>query len=309
MPRNHIGQMISFKTISSKSYAASDYWYVNVKKGDTVLKICARIGHSGDASRVAQLNGVHSIREFLRPLPPSGGAGVLPASSSPILVPTEGGKLPSGWEVDGAGLHAPLDMKRLKMPGDLRSSEGLDILAGDTPPVPTTGYAKFDVLDRQSRKGITQFTGYDPLSYDVPVQWITIGGGGRQIERDMRKLEGMAGRGPGDPTPADGAPPVLQVTVTNNQGDTVPLIIPAHQHSARHPTGPLWYINGIAWDTGALRRKSGRRFQAKAVVTLVEYTPIHSRENSASKRAKQRPDPGNPGAFGGSTLLAQGEDL
>lgn len=189
------------------------------------------------------------------------------------------------------GIHRPLKKgERLRIPGTLKKGDVVHVLPdSDKPPIVQGGYAKFDTVAVPGRKGISRFIGYDPIPFDVPLQWEAfVSDDGQSVEDAIRTLERMAGRGHFSGS-AVGPPAVIRVSVTDNHGNVVPLIPTNYQWTPSNPTAPLWRISNIAWGGGARRNGAGRRIRESAVVSLVEYTPIHIVERSVTKRAKRNP--------------------
>jgi hypothetical protein len=185
-------------------------------------------------------------------------------------------------------VRSKLSRHTLKVPGNLIAAASFHVLAGDQPPRPVSGYAKFSVLDRSQRVGLTTFDGYDPFSLEVPIRFEAfVDGAGLDIERDIALLERMAGRG-SFPGAAVGPPPIIRVSTTNAKGEVVPLIPANYQWSPRNPTGPLWRVAGIEWDEDAKRNAAGNRVRQLAVVTLQQHTRICLLDRSVTARAKAR---------------------
>jgi len=142
------------------------------------------------------------------------------------------------------------------------------------------------------RKGINQFTGYNPLQMDVPIQFEDYASGdGTAVERDIRILERMAGRGTYSGA-AVGPPDVIRLSVIDNHSRVVPLIPVSYQWVPKvNPSPPTWRISGIAWDANPLSDDSGNRIRQKAVVTVTEFTPVLIVQRSATVRAKAKAKP------------------
>ena len=187
-----------------------------------------------------------------------------------------------------------LKLTRLKVPGVLKASASFNVLAGDTAPTISDGYAKFQTQDRRQRVGLTVFTGYNPLAMTVPVRFENVlDGQGAGIEDDIRLLERMAGRG-AFVGAAQGQPPVVRVSTTDGQGRVVPLIPSTYQFSAQNPSAPLWRVSGVAWSNAVddpLRNSAGNRIRQTAVVTLQEHVKISLITRSAAARAKAKAKP------------------
>lgn len=169
----------------------------------------------------------------------------------------------------------------------------VSVLAGDTPPVITGGYAKYDMLDRPGRTGLTHFLGYDPITMDVPIrfEWRTLSPGGEpegaDIEDDIATLERMGGRGVGSVSGV-GRPGRVRVTTTDG-GRTVPLIGSSYQPSSQNPNPPTWVVSDISWDEAPWRNRAGNRIRQLAVVTLTQYvSPVAQGPLSVTDRSRAR---------------------
>lgn len=185
-------------------------------------------------------------------------------------------------------VRSVLSRKRLRVPGTLRQADAFHVLAGDDPPRVVDGYAKMEVIDRPSRVGLNQFTGYNPLSIEVPVQFESfINGQGYQVEQSIKLLERMAGRGDFAGA-AIGPPPVIRVSVTDNGGNIVPLISNNYQWSRQNPSAPLWRVGDIEWESGALRNAAGNRIRQGAMVTIVQHTRTSLAIRSVTQRSKTK---------------------
>lgn len=254
MPRTSKGQLVTFALERDQDTNLSGWVYTSLRVGDTVAKLAARRGHPDQAKAIAKRNGIRSTRTVL--------------------------------------LHKPKkknDKTRLLVPRPLRTPYSFHVLAGDTPPKPTGGYAKLSIVDRPERVGLTDFDGYDPITMEVPVRFLasdpTDGGG---VESDIALLERMAGRGDFDGAGV-GPPPIVRVSTTDNNGDVVPLIPRNYQWTKGNTNGPLWRVAGIDWDTsaqGCRRNPSGNRIVQVATVTLQQHTAI-----TTAKRLSVRKKP------------------
>lgn len=257
MPVTDLGQQITFAIEIDADTKYTSYIWAPLKHGDTVQKVAARRGHPEDARTIADLNKIRSVKTVL--------------------------------------LHKPRrrgDRTKLRVPGTLRQADVFHVLAGDEPPTPTAGYQKLEVVDRPGRVGLTRFTGYDPVSFDVPIRFENVRGQtGADIEDDIALLERMAGRG-ATAGAATGPAPILRLSVTSASGKVVPLIPANYQWSSQNPSAPLWRIANIQWDNtvpdGVLRNKAGNRIRQKAIVTLQQYTHISFAPKSVSVRAKSK---------------------
>lgn len=245
MPRNSVGQLITFAVEVDGDQRYQSYIWIDLKKGDTVQKVASRRGHPEQAREIADLNGIRSVRSVL-------------------------------------------SRKRLRVPGTLRQADAFHVLAGDEPPRVMDGYAKMEVIDRPGRVGLNQFTGYNPVSLEVPIQFESlVSGQGYAVEQAIELLERMAGRGHFAGA-AIGPPPIIRVSVTDNGGNVVPLVPNNYQWSSQNPSAPLWRVGDIEWSSGALRNSVGNRIRQGAIVTLVQHTRTSLAVRSATQRAKTK---------------------
>jgi hypothetical protein len=164
----------------------------------------------------------------------------------------------------------------IKLPGWVISVNTfkLEILAGDSPPTITGGYAKWSTVDRPQRVGIAQFDGYDPITMDIPVRFLTTrrDQGGLEVEQGIAALEQMAGRG-NFPGAAVGAPGTVKITCDDGNGRNVPLIPNIYQSDRDGSSSPLrWVVTGIAWDPNPRRNDQGNRIDQQATVSVQQYT-------------------------------------
>jgi hypothetical protein len=248
---NAYGQMISFGIESGGDQRFSGTTTVTVKKGlDTVRKICKDRVHPDMERRVLALNGIKNPNTKLK------------------------------------------INRRIRVPDRLRESQRFHVLAGDQAPRVVGGYAKIDVVDRTERSGISVFRGYDPIVLEVPVRFEAEdrsgpwgSADGTQIERDIRLLEQMAGRGIHQGA-AVGAPPIIQVMTRDNSGNFVGLIPKAYQYTRGNPLNQLWWVSGIDWDPDGQRNDDGQRIRQLATITLTQYVTPDQLVPSAAERAK-----------------------
>lgn len=261
------GQQITFASeVDPDAHYHRYIWVRTTKTTNTVRKLCSVRGHPEWAKEVLQLNIgrdvlVHPHRK------PHQKVGRVP-------------KLRNITQQMRIGVQ-------LRLPGTMAQGFFFSVTAGDTPPVLKKGYGKYDVVDVPGRIGISRFLGYDPLTYDVPIQFEEYGTpGATDIETRIIDLERMAGRGD-YPGAGVGPPAVIRVSVTDNQGNIVPLMPPDYQWSLRHQNAPLWRITNITWDDkDAFRNESGYRVRQKATVEITEYTPLVYVQRSVAQRAR-----------------------
>lgn len=169
------------------------------------------------------------------------------------------------------------------------------VLAGDGGPTVTGGFAKWNVIDRPQRVGVTVLAGYDPISMTVPVLFDGVSTyapkDGSQIERDIEVLEWMGGRGllfaetPGVGHAGLGDSPLVRVWTVDGQGANVPLVPFSYQSD-----NLFWVVSQIAYDGGALRNRDAQRIRQSATITLTEHVagPFSDAADSAAARQRAR---------------------
>ena len=177
------------------------------------------------------------------------------------------------------------------------------VLAGDGGPVPSGGWAKWAVVDRPQRVGVTVFQGYDPITLTVPVRFDAVAYpaiDGQSIEDDIDRLEWMAGRGKlyfNTPfSPGLGENPLVQISAADAHGIPVPLVPLVWQGA-----GATWLVTDIAYGD-AIRDESGQRIRQDVTVTLLQHIagPFDSGNDSPATRAKGRA--GQKGKFSTVTV-------
>jgi hypothetical protein len=191
-------------------------------------------------------------------------------------------------------VYSKLTRATITIPKPLKIAGGrLEVLAGQTPPRIVEGYAKYDIVDRPSRAGLTHFVGYDPIVMEVPVwfEWSSLSPGGEPegdgVEDAIAMLERMGGRGIGS-TSAVGRPGRVRVTTERN-GSPVPLIPASYQPGRQNPNPPAWVVSGIDWDDAPWRNKAGNRIRQFATVTLTQYiSPVAEGPLSVTDRSRAR---------------------
>lgn len=131
---------------------------------------------------------------------------------------------------------------------------------GDGAPTVTDGYGNIETITRPLRRGLTRWTGSNPMQLSIP---IIIDGfrHGHVIEPAIADLETMAGAG-GD------AP--LHVSISG-PGKLIP-----------HADEWDWYISAIAWGD-AVSNSEGRRVRISATITATAIIEAKS-EKSIAKR-------------------------
>jgi hypothetical protein len=145
------------------------------------------------------------------------------------------------------------------------------------------GFAKWGVIDRPQRVGMTVLQGYDPVVLDVQLQFDVVSQSinaashagfknavalaGQGVEDDIQKLEWMGGRGKlfASPfSPGQGDSPLIQVYSTNSNAVQTALIPPNCQDLD-------WVVTGIAYDQDPLRNGAGNRVRQIVDVTLTQH--------------------------------------
>jgi hypothetical protein len=263
MPRTRAGQQITFAIEADEDQRIKHWIWIHVVKGDTVAKIAASRGHPEDVKAILKENGIRNANSHFSGHPRKGA--------------------PKGHE------------HQIKVPGALRKSLSFNVLAGNDGPKIVSGYAKFSILARPERTGLTVFDGYDPIVMEVPIRFEARRSAGEaegnQIERDIELLERMAGRGAFEGASV-GPPPVIRVSVTD--GDSViPLIPRNYQWSKANPQGPLWRVADLDLPnkTGDERlvNDHGNRVRQLGTVTLQQHIPLSLVSRSVTVRAKAKP--------------------
>lgn len=278
MPVNKFGQMITFAIHRGGDQRFSGYTYTrapgHVKKirlkpkqakkrkrkfgyewvgAKNALQIAANRGDPHMAFRICDLNNIRGIRRKLKP------------------------------------------GRRIRIPDRLRGSAQFNVLAGDNPPTITDGYAKINTIDRGQRTGLSTFVGYNPMVLRVPVRFEAtdregnwLDASGAQIEKDIKLLEQMAGRGQFQGEGV-GSPPIIKVTTTGAKGNYLSLIPDSLQKQRPGAAvSTLWWISGIEWDEDALRNDVGNRLRQLAVIELTEYVKPAQVTASAAARHKAK---------------------
>lgn len=146
----------------------------------------------------------------------------------------------------------------------------------DNAPTIVGGYAKWATIDRPRRTALVSFSGYDPMTLQVPVLFEAYLGekSGFDIENDVQTLEFLAGRGQkAANTQKDKTPPYVAIESFNASGQTVFTLGNNYTFDDDiNPLPPQWVITGIEWDGSAvLFNRLGRRLRAKATITLTQF--------------------------------------
>ncbi|UTI62242.1 hypothetical protein NBH00_12775 [Paraconexibacter antarcticus] len=170
------------------------------------------------------------------------------------------------------------------------AKETFTVLAGDGGPTPTGGFARWNVIPRPQRKGITVLDGYDPLTLEIPILFDAAKGPAGDVEADIQKLEWMGGRGvlferTGIGQPARGDSPLVVVSTVDAHGVTSALVPAQYQTD-----GLRWVVTSLAFDTNPIRNAHGDRTRQAVTVTLTEYvaTSFSMSADSPAVRAQAR---------------------
>lgn len=149
------------------------------------------------------------------------------------------------------------------------------VLLGEGNGTPTEGYGGWSVVDRDRRRGLTEYTGSKPLEIVIPILFDNFLAG-ETIEPAIKQLEKMAGLGHND---EDGPEPPL---ITFNSGGVIPY--DAHDSVAKD-----WVITSLEWGE-CLRNNAGNRIRQKATVTVTQYIndDVLSRMSPSKKRKKTK---------------------
>lgn len=133
---------------------------------------------------------------------------------------------------------------------------------GDGVPIVTDGYATIETITRPLRRGLTRWTGSNPMQLTIP---ILLDGyrQGRSIEPAIADLERMAAQGGGEP---------LEVTI-----DCTGSIVPHHDEHK-------WLITGLDFGD-AISSSRGRRLRQAITVTVTAAVDAKT-EKSIAKRNK-----------------------
>lgn len=252
--------LLTFQVMNVDDGLAHWIWR-SVKVGDTVRSIARDIGRPGDERAIADANGIRYVRSVLR-------------------YSTKGKS-----KAQRAALKKKKQYVRIRVPGTpIQRSGSFTVMAGDSAPIVTGGYAKIGAVERPDRVGLTTFDGYDPMTVTVPIRFEEfMSSNGAKVEQDIAALERMAGRTGVAPV---GPPPLVRVTATSD-GRAVPLI-PVNQTSSGLWAAKLWRVAGIDWDSEPLRDVNGKRIRQLATVTLQEETRTTLATRSVSERTKNK---------------------
>jgi hypothetical protein len=258
-------QQITFAIERDEDQRFNKWIWVKIPKNLTVAAFVNRRGHPEDAWQVAKKNHIRGIHK---------------AVWKPLTKKQKKNK-------KLARKLRKKQKRRLYVPGELRASLSFHVLAGDSPPKITGGYAKFDTVDRPERVGLLSFNGYDPIEMEVPIRFESDRRrNAAKLESDIVLLERMAGRGNFKGV-AVGPPPIIRLTTTRGD-NTVPLIPLSYQESPQNKRAPLWRIVDIAWGDDTLRTSGGNRYRQLATVTVQQHTNVRLVTRSVTKRSKSK---------------------
>jgi hypothetical protein len=174
-----------------------------------------------------------------------------------------------------ASINTPTSPNARRVPGDSSkitftilnaAQDSFSVLAdlNTGRPSITGGGAKWNVIDRPQRAGLTVFGGYDPLQLVVPVLFDSFILG-TSVEDDIDLLWRMWGRGVRSANAsANRAAPVIEV-----DGDLLPKMI---RFSVANPSPPNWVIIDITEDSGSVvHNSSSHVVRLPVTVTLEQY--------------------------------------
>jgi hypothetical protein len=148
VPQTRRGQLISFSVERDADQRFQKWIRLHVKHGQTIASIAAKFGNPEDALAIKKKNGVRGVNYVLwRKLPPH------------------------STKAQRKAFKKRKQYKTIWVPGNFRAAYVFHALAGDTPPIITTGYAKFTKIDRPERAGLVSFDGYDPIEMKVPIRF------------------------------------------------------------------------------------------------------------------------------------------
>jgi hypothetical protein len=175
-------------------------------------------------------------------------------------------------------------------------------LCGDHAPTITGGFAKWVVIDRPQRIGMTVLQGYDPyvmtldLLFDAvvaqakwdntsPSQRLEKTSPGVGVEDALQKLDFMAGRGYLNKRPTGGDSPLIQVSSASvkapGSNPTATNLIPPNMQNR------AYILTGLTYDASPLRAQNGDRIRQQVTVVLTQYidSPGAHLDSSAYRQA------------------------
>lgn len=125
-------------------------------------------------------------------------------------------------------------------------------LLGETAPKVIDGYGGWTVVARNRRRGLTQWTGNNPLAIEISFlldDWAEQ----KSVEQDMRDLERMAGLDKGMREP-----PLVHWDANA-------------MHDNREVSDVDWAVETLEWDTNMSRNNDGETCRASGTLTLREF--------------------------------------
>lgn len=175
-----------------------------------------------------------------------------------------------------------------------QNTASFDVLAGDTGPQVTGGYAQWQTVQRPLQRSLTVFQGYDPSTLQIPIRfflsaqdgsWLTDDSAGAVIEQQISNLEWMAGA-----LESSGMPPLVYLSTYDNSGNTIPLIPWGYQSDTPSVSGyPLatfpWVITSLQWGD-AIRNADQARIRQDATVTVQFFVPPKGTSSAQAPRSK-----------------------
>lgn len=177
---------------------------------------------------------------------------------------------------------------------DRRGAKAFDqytfsVLAGDGAPTITSGWAKWGVIDRPRRVGMTVHQGYDPIVLNIPIRFDdVVHRDGADLERDIQILHWMAGRGKlfaasgHIGASGQGDSPIIKVFSSDSHARETPLI-PPDLH------GIDWVITGLTFDPNPIRGTNGHRVRQDVAVALTQFVSAPGTSlDSAAVRGRAR---------------------
>lgn len=140
---------------------------------------------------------------------------------------------------------------------------------GETAPKVIDGYGGWTVVARNRRRGLTQWTGNNPLAIEISFL-IDAFAEQKSVEQDMRDLERMAGLDKGMREP-----PLVHWDANA-------------MHDNREVSDVDWVVENLEWDTNISRNSDGETVRASGVITLREFVGDEFLGFATSKPSKGR---------------------
>jgi hypothetical protein len=145
MPATRRGQLISFSIEKDPDQRFEKWKRIPVRRGQTIARIAAKFGNPEDSEKIRKKNGVRGINYVL--------FKKLPKHST---------------KQQREAFKKRKQFRTILVPGNFSESVVFHVLAGDTPPSITSGYAKFNQVTRPERASLLAFEGYDAVEMKVP---------------------------------------------------------------------------------------------------------------------------------------------